>query len=276
VTADWPPELGELAARLRGAGCVFAEEEAALLVDAAADPAELSAMLERRLQGWPLEPLLGWAEFCGLRLVVTDGVFVPRRRTRLLVEQAVALASEGCVVVDLCCGVGAVGAAVAAVRAVRLHACELEERAAACARQNLAPVHGTVHRGDLYRALPPGLRGGVDLLVANAPYVPSAAVAMMPPEARLFEPLVALDGGTDGLDVQRRIVRGATSWLRPGGWLLIETSRAQAPGTVELFLGHGLTAEVRTDDDLEATVVIGRRSDSDAGPGAPTASQRVG
>src|SRR6201995_3950610 len=100
--------------RLRAAGCVFAEDEARLLIAAARTPAELDVMVGQRVAGLPLEQVLGWAEFCGLRITVTPGVFVPRRRTEFLVREAVALARPGAVIVDLCCGAGAIGAALAA------------------------------------------------------------------------------------------------------------------------------------------------------------------
>src|SRR5262249_19817993 len=100
--------------RLRAAGCVFAEDEARLLLATARTPAELSAMVDRRTAGHPLEHVLGWADFCGLRVAVDPGVFVPRRRTEFLVRQAIAIAPPRPVVVDLCCGSGAVGAALAA------------------------------------------------------------------------------------------------------------------------------------------------------------------
>jgi release factor glutamine methyltransferase len=100
--------------RLRAAGCVFAEDEARLLISAARTPAELDAMVARRTAGLPLEQVLGWAEFCGLRIAVAPGVFVPRRRTEFLVRQAAELARPGAVIVDLCCGAGAIGAALAA------------------------------------------------------------------------------------------------------------------------------------------------------------------
>src|SRR6185437_3948736 len=103
-----------IVARLRAAGCVFAEDEARLLMSAARTPAELHAMLDQRVAGLPLEQVLGWAEFCGLRITVAPGVFVPRRRTEFLVRQAVALARPRDVIVDLCCGAGAIGAAMAA------------------------------------------------------------------------------------------------------------------------------------------------------------------
>src|SRR5436305_14797941 len=100
--------------RLGAAGCVFAEDEARLLIAAARTPAELDAMVGQRVAGLPLEQVLGWAEFCGLRIILAPGVFVPRRRTEFLVRQAAALARPGDVVVDLCCGAGAIGAALAA------------------------------------------------------------------------------------------------------------------------------------------------------------------
>jgi release factor glutamine methyltransferase len=248
-----PPLLPDVVARLRAAGCVFAEDEAALLVEAGGD---LPALLDRRVAGEPLEQVLGWAEFCGMRFVVEPGVFVPRQRTRLLVREAVALAAPGAVVLDLCCGTGAVGAAVAAaVGDVELHAADVDPAAVRCARRNVA---GAVYEGDLYDPLPAGLRGRVDVLVANAPYVPTDAIALMPPEARDHEARAALDGGADGLDLQRRVAAGAPDWLAPGGALLIETSARQAPGTLAAFAAAGLRARVVRDEDLAGTVVVGR------------------
>ncbi|MGR6966381.1 putative protein N(5)-glutamine methyltransferase [Geodermatophilus sp. URMC 61] len=250
-----------LVARLRAAGCVFAEEEAAELVAAASGPAHLAAMVDRRVTGEPLETVLGWARFCGLRVAVGPGVFVPRQRTALLVEQAVALlrsAPGTPVVVDLCCGSGAVGLAVAAALGpVELHAADVDPVAVRCARRNLEPAGGRVHQGDLYAALPAALRGRVDLLAVNAPYVPSAAVALMPPEARDAEPRAALDGGPDGTDLQRRVAADARSWLAPGGTLLVETSARQAPLTATAVRAGGLRAAVVRDEERDATVVLG-------------------
>src|SRR5919109_1426055 len=112
-TSPPPRTRSAIVARLRAAGCVFAKDEARLLMSAATSPTELAAAVQRRVDGTPLEYVLGWAEFCGLRIAVEPGVFVPRRRTELLVREAVALVRPGAVVVDLCCGSGAVGAAVA-------------------------------------------------------------------------------------------------------------------------------------------------------------------
>jgi release factor glutamine methyltransferase len=245
-------------ASLRAAGCVFAEDEAALLLDTAGSPGELSAMVARRVSGEPLEQVLGWVEFGGLRLVVEPGVFVPRRRTELMVREAQTLLRdiEAAVLVDLCCGCGAVAAALLhTVDGLDVHASDIDPQAVACARRNLPPDR--VHQGDLYDALPADLRGRVDVLAVNTPYVPTAAIATMPPEARDHEPAVALDGGPDGLDVARRVAADASSWLAPGGSVIVETSRAQAPVLSEAFAGNGLAPRVVSDDDLDATMVVG-------------------
>jgi len=270
-------------ARLRAAGCVFAEDEARLLIATARTPDELDAMVERRAAGLPLEQVLGWAEFCGLRIAVDPGVFVPRRRTEFLVRQAVllvrgdsispnppgpliradsippyrpgTLAGPGVIVVDMCCGASAIGAALgAAVDQAEVHAVDIDPAAVRCARRN---VPGHVYQGDLYQPLPARLRGRVGILAANVPYVPTGEIGFLPPEARAHEPLVALDGGPDGLDVLRRVAAGAPGWLAPGGHLLIETSERQAPLAAAAFVASGLTPRTVTSADLNATVVIG-------------------
>ncbi|GII96404.1 putative protein N(5)-glutamine methyltransferase [Sinosporangium siamense] len=252
--------LSAIVSRLRAAGCVFAEEEAELLVSAARTPAELDAMADRRAAGLPLEHVVGWAEFCGLRVSVEAGVFVPRRRTEFLVRRAVDLGRAASVAVDLCCGSGAVGTALAtALPGLELHAVDIDPAAVRCARRNIEPVGGTVYEGDLYTPLPAALRGRIDILVANAPYVPTDELGLLPAEARDHEPRVALDGGADGLDVQRRVIAAAPQWLAPGGCLLVETGEHQAARTLESFTRAGLKASVATSEEEYATVVVGRR-----------------
>jgi release factor glutamine methyltransferase len=251
-------ELRQIAASLRQAGCVFAEDEAGLLLAERFTPPELDAMVARRVSGEPLEHILGWAEFCGLKIMVEPGVFVPRRRTEFVVDQVVTLMRPGAVVVDLCCGSGAISAALLVrVPEVELYAVDIDPVAVRCARRNIGD-RGTVCQGDLYAALPAEVAGRVDLVVCNAPYVPTEAIAFMPAEARLHEPRVALDGGPDGLDIQRRVIAEAPDWLIPGGHLLIETSRTQASSTVATLRRAGLSATVAHSDDLDATVAIGR------------------
>lgn len=254
-----------IVAVLRAAGCVFAEEEAELLCSVASGSA-LDALVAARAAGTPLEHLVGWVEFAGLRVAVGPGVFVPRRRTELLVAQVLTLCSppppaavppRPAVVVELCCGVAAVAAAVAAVLPeAEVHAADASPEALGYARRNLRADR--VHGGDLDAGLPPDLRGRVDVLVANAPYVPTAAIGTMPPEARDHEPHTALDGGADGLDLHRRIGALAPRWLRPGGHLVVETSRGQATGTAAAMVGF--TTTVVRDEDRDGTAVVGTLS----------------
>lgn len=242
--------------RLRDGGCVFAEDEASILLESATTSDELEGMIERRVAGEPLEHVVGWAEFCGLRVSVDPGVFVPRRRTEFLAQQAAEWTRPGQVVVDLCCGTGAVGLAVLTkIGSITLHASDLDPAAVACARRNLEPVGGGVHEGDLFAALPSSLLGRVDVVVANGPYVPSAEISLLPTEARVHESQLALDGGFDGLGVHRRIAAAAGAWLSPGGRLLVETSQAQAASCRDVFASHGFSAHVLSEAD--ATIVMG-------------------
>lgn len=256
--------LSATVSALRRAGCVFAEDEARLLHEAAASPDQLASLVEDRAAGLPLEHVLGWAEFRGRRLAVDTGVFVPRRRTEFLVAQAAALAPRRAVVVDLCCGSGALGVALATEASagpgrVELHACDVEPAAVRCARRNIGGL-GQVYQGDLFEPLPAGLRGRVDVLLANVPYVPTADVELLPAEARVHEPRVALDGGGDGLDVMRRVAAEAPGWLAPCGSLLVEASERQRDAAVRMLRDAGLVPRVVVCEELYATVVIGTRS----------------
>jgi release factor glutamine methyltransferase len=251
---------------LRAAGCVFAEEEAALIIETAPGEAQRREMVRRRSDGAPLEQVLGWAEFAGLRILVDPGVFVPRRRTEFMALTAARGVRTGTIVVDLCCGTGAIGA-VLADRGATVFAADIHPASVACARRNLEPRGGRVYGGDLFDALPATLRGTVDVLVANVPYVPTGAISLMPAEARDHEPLVALDGGEDGLALLRRVAAGAPDWLAPGGRVLMETSEEQASAAIGVIAAAGLVPELATDDELEATVVIGRRAAPAPAPG---------
>jgi release factor glutamine methyltransferase len=217
-------------------------------------------MVARRCAGVPLEHVLGWVEFCGLRVAVDEGVFVPRRRSEVLAELASTLVAPGGTLVDVCCGSGALG--VAAVRlaarrgvtGVRLVASDLDPVAVRCAARNLAPLGGTALVGDLLQPLPEDLRAGIDVLVANVPYVPTEAIRLMPPEARDHEPRVTLDGGADGLDVLRRLAATAAGWLAPGGRLLTELGPEQVRPARDVLADASFTVEVAGEPDLPALV----------------------
>ncbi len=256
----------EIVSRLRAAGCVFAEDEAALLIEQFADGADRDAAVARRVAGEPLEQILGWAEFAGLRVRVLPGVFVPRLRTAAILTAVDDLRERGeldlpagALVVDLCCGTGALGVALRSrLPDAMIVAADVDPVAVRCARTNLPDV--SVFQGDLFDALLPGFRGEVALVVVNAPYVPTGEIARMPPEARDHEHHVALDGGADGLTLHRRIAQEGAGWVRPGGVLLLETSREQAEATRSFFTTTEWTTSLVLDEDVDGTVLVARRA----------------
>jgi release factor glutamine methyltransferase len=249
----------DLVDRLRAAGCVFAEDEARLLTAAADSPGDLEVLVQRRLSGQPLEHVLGWAEFCGVRIAVASGVFVPRPRTERLVRLAVPLVRGDSVLVDLCTGSGAIAVAIAArVRPGEVHAVDLDPAAVACARHNLAEL-GTVHCGSLFEPLPARLRGSIGILTVNAPYVPTDELPFLPREARQHEPVAALDGGGDGLDVYRHVLAQAGSWLAVDGHALMEVAVGQAAKISRLARRAGLAVTVRRSRTAGTSIVLARR-----------------
>lgn len=253
------PQPTEIVERLRAAGCVFAEDEAAVLVASASDADQLESYVRERVAGTPLEHVVGWVDFCGVRVAIEPGVFVPRPRTGALVDRARGQLRAGSLLVDVCCGCGAVGAALAAaVAGIRILAVDSDERAASVARRNLAGVDAQVFRGDLFEPLPERYRGAVDIVTAVAPYVPTGELGLLPREARDFEPRAALDGGRDGLAVIERIIADAPLWLAPGGIFVTETGDRQADRVAALMTASGLVSEVERNEDAGTTVVVGR------------------
>jgi release factor glutamine methyltransferase len=140
-----------------------------------------------------------------------------------------------------------------------LYAVDIDPAAVRCARRNVSSAGGQVFQGDLFDPLPPRLRGRVNVVIANAPYVPTNEIAFMPAEARLHEPRVALDGGSDGLEILRRIASESPHWLAPGGLLVVETSARQAKHILDAVARSGLMPQVATSEEHSATVVVGTR-----------------
>lgn len=226
------------------------------------------AAVERRAWREPLQHILGWEDFCGLRLAVTPGALVPRPETETLVERALALlppaGSVARLVIDVGTGAGGIACALARARPdVRVVAIDVSEAAARLARQN-ARALGVADRvfvavGDLFSEL-----GGarVDLIVSNPPYLPSATLAGLAPEVAAHDPLLALDGGADGLRLIRRLVADAPPWLSAGGALALETAGgAQAHEVAALMRDAGFV-DVTLHLDLTGVqrFATGRRS----------------
>ena len=233
--------------RLAAAGCVAADDEAAELRAAAgSDTVALETMVRRREAGEPLAWIVGSIDFGGVRVHVAPGVYVPRLQSLPLAREAVRVLPTGGTGVDLCTGSGAIAAYVQAQRPDgRVFATDNDERAVTCARTNGVDAYA----GDLFDPLPPTLHGGVDVLTAVAPYVPTEAVAFLPRDVQAYEPVAALDGGPDGLAIVRRIVADAPRWLRAGGSLLLEIGGDQAAIVAPLLGAAGFVDVTTLVDD---------------------------
>ncbi len=260
-----------LVPRLRAAGCVFAEGEAAELRRAARerglDAAGLDSLVRRREAGEPLEQLLGRVRFDGHDVCVAPGVFVPRRRSGLLVEEAErrlvdrAAGTGAPVLLELCCGAAAITRALLArVPGLRAWAGDVDPAAVRCASATLAGLPGVLGVGvsDLDGAVPGSLAGRVDVLAAHVPYVPTSALPTLPREARHHEPRRALDGGPDGLGPLRAVLALAPRWLRPGGAVLAELAPGQVAAAEDAGRAAGLhPATVRDDGERAGLVLVG-------------------
>lgn len=251
------PLLGDVAARLAAAGCVAPEAEAAALLAATGDPGELGALVDRRATGEPLAWLVGHVMFCGMRVAVHPGVYVPRRQTEPLARRAAELLPLDGAAVDLCTGAGAIAVVLhAASPGATVLATEVDPVAAACARANGVDVL----LGHLDEPLPIDLLGTVDVMTAVVPYVPTDELPFLPRDVLAFEPRAALDGGEGGLWYLSAVVRRSIRWLRPGGWLLLELGGDQAaPVTRELEAAGFVDITLLRDDDGDDRGIAGRR-----------------
>ncbi len=245
---------------MRAGGFVAADEEACELVACAAgDPAAARALADRRLAGEPLAWVTGRADFGDRSVAVHPGVYVPRWQSLELARRAGARLPHDGRAIDLCTGSGAVAAALAGARpAARIVATDSDPRAVACARANGVEAF----EGDLFAGVPASFRGVTDVVVAVVPYVPSAALRLLPRDTLAFEDASHYDGGPAGLAVLRRVVTEAPGFLRRGGALLLELGGDQADLLAPALdrLGY-VGVETWTDEDgdlrgLEATLAL--------------------
>lgn len=281
-----PPKV---VARLREAGCVFAEDEARILMEAAQgsvsdQESSLTELIARRVAGEPLEQIVGWVEFAGQRLHVVPGVFVPRQRTALLAERSIlavqaatdTVQTTGSAVqaanavrdvtdatengrparfLEAFCGVGAVATTVAsAIPGTQIHLGDHDETALRWAQDNVGPC-AQAHLLDCLVGLPQALSGSFDVISAVPPYVPDSAAQFLPREASEHEPATALFGGVDGLDLVRRLVSESREWLVPGGVVLIELGVAQYTNAAEFAEAQGFTATSTLGEDEQSVVL---------------------
>lgn len=243
---------------LAAAGCIAAPEEARELVAAAAgDPELLARLVQRRTTGEPLPWITGTLVFCGCRLTLAPGVFVPRWQSEQLAERAAELLPPDGRAVDLGTGSGAIARVLRERRPrAQVLGSELDPGAAECARGNGVEVV----LGNLFEPLPAEWRGSLDLVVGALPYVPTRELDFLPRDVRAFEPLLALDGGADGLGLVRDAVLGAASWLRRGGHLVLEVGGDQPRALAVLMRGAGFhRVRVAHDPDGDPRAVESRR-----------------
>jgi len=262
-----PPST--LSDRLRDAGCVAADEEAAELLAEAPDDATLESWISRRQQGEPLAWITGRSEFCGHDLRIGPGVFVPRVQSEELARRAaVALAASGGRAADLCTGCGPIAFhLMTQVPGATVVGVDIDMRAVASARHNGIPAVV----GDLDGPL---LARSFDVVTAIAPYVPTGALRLLPLDVQRYEPRLSLDGGEDGLDIVRRIIAAASRLLVPGGWVFLELGGEQDEAVMSI-LGAAGFGRVSTwcDDDgdlrglaAEASGTVGQRPSNRPGP----------
>lgn len=223
--------------------------------------ATLRAGVRRRAAGEPLQYVTGEVAFRHIVIKVRPGVLIPRPETEVLVGEVLGelagVASP--LVADVCTGSGCIALSIAhehgaaKVFASDISSLAVEVAAGNCARLGLSG-RVTVGEGDLFSPLPSELRGRLDAVVSNPPYIPSADVPDLPAEVAGFEPHLALDGGADGLDVYRRLLDEARAWLRPGGLLAVElderTTRKAAQAAQEWYEDVRVVADLAGRDRI--------------------------
>lgn len=239
-------------------GCVAPEAEADSLFTAARESGgPIEELVRRRLRGEPLAWITGSVTFCGLRVRIDPGVFVPRPHTETLARRAITLLPDEGIAVDLCTGSGAVAVVLAAARPrATVVGTDVDPLAVACAGRNGVAVS----EGDLDTPLPSTLRGRVDVMTAVVPYVPTEELHLLPRDVLAHEPRHALDGGSGGTFVLVRAAGAAARWLRPGGSVLLELGGDQAADLTAILTDLGFTdLRVHADADGQDRAIEGRR-----------------
>ena len=256
-----PNDSEALAELLSNAGFVAPAEEAEeLLACSAGDLEVLDSLVRRRLTGEPLAWITGSVSFCGLQIRIAPGVYVPRWQSEELARRAIERLAPNGAAVDLCTGSGAIAKALSAAHPnAHVVATDIDERAVACATVNGVETY----HGDLFSPLPPGLDGRVDVVVGVVPYVPTDALSLLQRDTLAFETTRSYDGGPDGTDVLRSVLRDSIRFLRPGGALLLELGGGQADALEDDLARLGYSEPlVLVDEDgdvrgIEATVPYG-------------------
>lgn len=277
--------LREGKARLKAAGKLDYALEAALLLEKAAGikraerilrekdalPSETEMryghFLSEREAGRPMQYILGEWEFMGLPFFVGEGVLIPRNDTETLVGTILEKQGGTGVILDIGTGSGCISVALGRYgQPARLLALDISQTALEFAEKNALRngIEIEFYRSDLFTDLPEQWKGRLDAVVSNPPYIRRGIIPTLMPEVREFEPKDALDGGPDGLDLYRRIIRESWEWLRPGGWLFFEIGHDQGPDLLNLLRNGGFgQTEIRRDLAGLDRVAFGRKIETE-------------
>ncbi|MEA3503492.1 MAG: peptide chain release factor N(5)-glutamine methyltransferase, partial [Actinomycetota bacterium] len=214
--------------------------------------------VSRRRAGEPLQYIEGTVEFGPIEVAVDPRVLIPRPETEQLYEIAEVAVEDPMVIVDLCTGSGNLAIALKhTFPAATIYATDISADAVDLARENVrqSGLDVTVLLGDLFEPLPDHIRGRVDLIVSNPPYLAAAEVADLPVDVRDHEPITALVAGPVGDEVLARIGGAGSDWLRPGGVVICEISEFHGPAVADRFASLG--GEIRRDLSGKERFVIG-------------------
>jgi release factor glutamine methyltransferase len=239
-------------------GCVAPDAEAEALLRASSEGVgPIEELIARRLRGEPLAWITGSVRFCGVRIRVDPGVFVPRPHSEGLARRAVSLLPAEGIAVDLCTGSGAVAAILGSAHPrASVIATDVDPVAVACARRNGIRAFA----GNLDEPLPPSLRGRVDVITAVVPYVPTGDLHLLPRDVLANEPRRALDGGPRGTTVLVQAAEAAARELCPGGSVLLEVGGDQAGEMATTLADAGLPeVRVHRDDEGRDRAIEARR-----------------
>lgn len=221
------------------------------------DSDQFNTLLRQRAQRIPLQHLTGSCNFLGHELRVSPHALVPRPETEGLVEHALMLAKTipNPHILDFATGSGCIAIALAhQLPNAQIHALDLSAPALELAQANTAlnGLSGRIHfhHGNGFHALPSSLAASFDLIVSNPPYIPSDDIPSLDPEVRDHDPILALDGGPDGLEFYRRLATECPNWLRHPGWFLAEFGDHQGLAIREFFQSHKFWGKTRLEKDL--------------------------
>ncbi len=194
--------------------------------------AEIESIAKRRAQGEPLQYILGKWEFMGLPFYTRHCALIPRQDTETLCEEALKINGRGKTLLDLCCGTGCIGVSLAKLGGFEVTFADISPDCLALTRENAAlnGVSGKFLLTDMFS----DISDSFDLICVNPPYIPTSELASLQAEVKR-EPVLALDGGADGLDFYRRIARDYAAHLNPGGTLLMEVGAGQAEDVAAMF-----------------------------------------